>query len=75
MKLYRILEDDPLSAQTEMAQTTTLRRDGLNIRIDCRTRLASTADAFQFSADLDAFENDVPFASRNWVIAIPREFL
>jgi len=75
MKRYRILEDDPNSAQTEMAQSTTLRREGWNIRIDCRTRLTSTVDAFQFSADLDAFENDVPFASRNWVIAIPRESL
>jgi putative CocE/NonD family hydrolase len=75
MKRYRILEDDPLSAQTELALSTMLRREDWAIRIDCRTRLSCTAAAFQFSADLDAFENDVPFASRNWVIAIPRNCL
>lgn len=75
MKRYRIMEDDPLSAQTELAQTTTLRRDGWAVRIDCRTRLTATADAFQFAADLEAFENDVPFAQRRWTIAIPRRCL
>lgn len=75
MKRYRILEDDPLSAQTEMAQSTVLRRDGWSIRIDCRTRLTATAEAFQFSADIDAFEGGEPFASRHWVMAIPRDCL
>jgi hypothetical protein len=75
MKRYRIIEDDSLSAQTELAQTTTLRRGDWAIRVDCRTRLTATAEAFQFSADLEAFENEAPFAERRWTIAIPRRCL
>jgi putative CocE/NonD family hydrolase len=75
MKRYRIIEDDPLSAQTELSQSATLRRDGWSIRVDCRTRLAATADAFQFSGDIEAFEGDMPFETRHWTLAIPRKLL
>jgi len=75
MKRYRILEDDPLSAQTELAQSAVLRRDGWSVRLDCRTRLTATAEAFQFTGDLEAFENDAPFAHRRWTVSIPRKLL
>ncbi len=75
MKRYRILEDDPLSAQTELSQSTLLRREGWVIRVDCRTRLTATAEAFQFTGDLEAFENDAPAASRQWTVAVPRKLV
>jgi hypothetical protein len=75
MKRYRILEDDPLSAQTEFSQSAVLRRDGWSVRIDCRTRLTATAQAFQFTGDLEVFENDSPFATRRWTVSIPRKLL
>lgn len=75
MKRYRILEDDPLSAQTELAQTAILRRGDWNIRLECRTRLNATVSAFQFTGDLEAFENDVPVTSRHWTVSVPRNFL
>ncbi|SLN27237.1 CocE/NonD family hydrolase [Oceanibacterium hippocampi] len=75
MKRYRIIENDPLSAQTELSQAAVLRRNGWSVRVECRTRLSATADAFQFSGDLEAFEADVPFASRHWTVAIPRQCL
>jgi hypothetical protein len=74
-KRHRIVEDDPLSAQTELAQTATLRREAWSTRIECRTRLTATADVFQFAADLEAFEGDKPFASRQWTLSIPRRLL
>ncbi|MDA0662035.1 MAG: CocE/NonD family hydrolase [Proteobacteria bacterium] len=75
MKRYRIIEDDPLSAQTELAQSATLRRDDWSIRVDCRTRLSVTADTFQFSGDVEAFDDGAPFESRHWTLAIPRRLL
>jgi uncharacterized protein len=75
MKRYRILEDDPLSAETELSQSAVLRRDGWSVRVDCRTRLTATAQAFQFTGDLEAFENDAPFAARRWTLSIPRKLL
>ena len=72
MKRYRIIETDPLSAQTEINQRALLRRGDWEIRITCATRLTATADAFQFSGDLEAFEGDKEIAHRQWTVAIPR---
>jgi putative CocE/NonD family hydrolase len=75
MKRYRIMEDNPLSAQTELVQKATLTRDDWSVRLECRMRMSATAEAFQFSGDLEAFEGDEPFAARDWVLAIPRKLL
>ena len=60
LKRHRISEYDPLSAHTEVVQTTVMRRTDWAVRIECRTRLSATRTAFQFSADLKAFEGDLP---------------
>ncbi|MBW3564623.1 MAG: CocE/NonD family hydrolase [Acidobacteria bacterium] len=75
MKRYRIIENDPLSAQTEIFQRTQFERDGWKIRIVSRSRLSVTAENFQFSCDLEAFENDMLVKERSHVVAIPRHFL
>ncbi len=75
VKRYRILEDDPLSASTELMQSCLLRRQDWQIRVDCRTRLSATAEMFQFSGDLEAFEGDNVFATRRWSLSIPRKLL
>ena len=72
LKRHRISEYDPLSAQTEVIQRTTMKRTDWSVRIECRTRLIATRTTFQFSADLEAFEGDLPFAHREWQVAIPR---
>ena len=74
-KRYRIIEDDALSAATELAQSATLTRGDWSIRLECRTRMAATADAFQFSGTMQTFEGAEPFASRDWTLAIPRKLL
>ena len=40
-----------------------------------RARLGATRDAFQFSADLKAFEDDEPFGQRSWQLSIPRQLV
>jgi predicted acyl esterase len=75
MKRYRILEDEPLSARTEFSQIAVLSRRNWNIRISCNTQLTATADAFVFTCELQAHENDVSFARREWKISIPRDML
>jgi putative CocE/NonD family hydrolase len=71
-KRHRIDEVDPLTAQTEILQKTSMRRGSWSIRIDCRARLSATREGFQFAADLEVFEGDEPFASRTWQITVPR---
>ena len=75
LKRHRISEYDPLSAQTEVVQRTIMRRTDWSVRIECRTRLTATRTTFQFSADLEAFEDGEPFAQRSWQISIPRALL
>ena len=75
MKRYRIMEDDPLSAETELVQTALLTRQDWQVRIDCRTRLRATQDHFVFAGDLESFEGDVPFEQRSWTVSVPRRFL
>jgi uncharacterized protein len=75
LKRHRISEYDPLSAQTEIVQRMTMRRKDWSVRIESRTRLSATRDAFQFSADLEAFEDDEPFGQRNWQLTIPRQLV
>ncbi|MGH6898649.1 MAG: CocE/NonD family hydrolase [Geminicoccaceae bacterium] len=75
LKRHRISEYDPLSAQTEIVQRTTMRRKDWAVRIESRTRLIATREAFQFSADLEAFEGDEPFGQRRWQLTIPRQLV
>jgi hypothetical protein len=73
LKRHRISETDPLSAQTEVVQRTIMRRPpDWSVRVETRTRLTSTRDTFQFSADLETFENEDPAAHRTWQITVPR---
>jgi hypothetical protein len=75
LKRHRISEYDPLSAQTEIVHRTTMRRPDWSVRIESRVRLIATREKFQFSADLEAFEDDEPFSQRTWQIAIPRQLV
>ena len=75
LKRFRMIENDPLSAQTEFEQTASLRRGDWSIRVECRTRLSGTATAFQFSGELIAREGETQVIRRDWTVAIPRNLV
>jgi hypothetical protein len=72
---YHIRDDDPLSARAEVVHEIRLRRDGWAVRVESRVSLAATRDAFELTADLDAFEDGVCLRSRHWRCSIPRDGL
>lgn len=74
-KHYRISETDPLSARVDTNYTTSFRREGWNIRVDVRTRLAASHDAFHFSASLEAFEDDARIFAQHWDTPIARDLV
>jgi hypothetical protein len=74
-KHYRIGETDPLSARVETSYATSFRRDDWHVRVDVRTRLAASRDAFHFTASLEAFEADARVFARNWDLPIPRDLV
>lgn len=73
LRRFRIQEDDPLSARAEIVQRTELGRGGWSTRIETRTRCRATLDHFELSAELDAYEGELPVFSKNWQRSIPRE--
>ncbi len=74
-KRYRILENDPLSAQTELTQTAVMSRGDWSISLECRTRLTATKETFQFGGELEAYEGGVLFKRQDWALTIPRSLI
>ncbi|MDZ7840782.1 MAG: CocE/NonD family hydrolase [Gammaproteobacteria bacterium] len=74
-KRYRILEDDPLSAQTELIQRSHFTRGDWRIRVECRSSLTCTHDAFQSACYVEAFEGDEVVRSREFIQSIPRKLV
>jgi hypothetical protein len=45
------------------------------VRIETRTRMRATCDAFLIDAELDAFEGERRVFSRDWHAEIPRDLV
>ncbi|WP_437980302.1 CocE/NonD family hydrolase [Sorangium sp. So ce117] len=71
----RIAPDDPLHASFTCRQTYVQSRPGWDIRIEVTTRLHADRDHFYISGELDAFEDDIRFASREWREKIKRDLI
>ena len=67
-----IVEDDPLSAETETVVTARMRRGSFEIDVRARTRLRATRDDFLFEADLDVWEGRSRVLARTWSTPIAR---
>ena len=74
-KQYRIGELDPLSARVETTYTSSFRRGDWFVRVDVRTGLSATRDAFRLTTELDAFEGETRVFSRRWEIPVPRDLV
>lgn len=70
---FSIQSDDPLSAMQQMNLTTTMGREGWNVRTEVLTRITSTAEAFVLHAKLEAFEGETRVCDRTWNVQIPRD--
>ncbi len=70
---FSIQAQDPLSAMQQMQLTTTMAREGWNVRTEVLTKVTSTADAFVLHAKLDAWDGDSAVFSRSWDLQVPRD--
>ena len=69
---HAIRRDDPLSARCTARREFTLSRGEWRVRIDARTTLTSTRDAFQVTSTCDAYESERRVFGRTWHDDIPR---
>lgn len=70
---FRITDDEPCSAETEIRQTSLLRRGDWAVRLALRTHLTCTAEAFRMEADLTARAGEEVVRTRRWDATIPRD--
>ena len=72
---HAVRRDDPLSARCTARREFTLSRGDWQVRVDARTTLTSTRDAFQITSSCDAYESGRRVFARNWHDDIPRRLL
>ncbi len=71
--LYRVRDDDPLSASVACRATVTLDRPGWHIRGEARSTMTCERDAFTVTTSLDAYEADVRVHARTVTHRFPRD--
>jgi putative CocE/NonD family hydrolase len=71
---YRIRDDDPLSAEVEIAYSIAIGRGDWKTRGETRTVMRADKTHFIIEASLDAYEGDKRLVSRRWNERIPRDF-
>jgi len=72
-RAYRILPEDPLSAEVKVHHVLTVGRGTWHTRSETATHLTATKDDFLLSATLDAYEGTHRVFTRSWSERIPRE--
>ncbi|MDV6012432.1 CocE/NonD family hydrolase [Haloechinothrix sp. LS1_15] len=72
---YSWVGNDVTSATGETEWCIGFQRGDWKISARTRTVLTSTAEEFQFSAELDAYEGEKRIASYNWDDSVPRDLV
>jgi uncharacterized protein len=71
--VYHIVEGDPLSAQVECVRAFSVRRAQWRITVRTVSTMSATADSFQVTNALDAYEGDDRVFTRTWNAEVPRD--
>jgi hypothetical protein len=74
-KIYRIKGDEPLSADNLIHWTTRRGRGEWQVRVETRTRMRATRDAFLIEAEIDAYEGKRRIFRHSWHSEIPRDLV
>ena len=72
---FRIDDQDPLSASSEIIEDIRLARPGWDIRVRASTLLRANREFFLLDARLSVSENDGPVFEREWQEHIPRDLV
>ncbi len=70
---YRIRDDDPLSAEVEIAYTVKIGRGDWRTRTETRTIMRADKTHFRIEARLEAYEGETQVFARDWDERIPRD--
>jgi uncharacterized protein len=71
--VYRIVDNDPLSAEVQVECMSALGRGDWRTRVETESRMTSTAAEFLVTQRVDAYEGADRVRSRTWELRFPRE--
>jgi len=71
-RIYSIHPDAPNSARATMTQSYEMGRGDWQVRVNAGAEMTSTADTFELTAWIEAFEGDTVLCRREWRSSIPR---
>jgi hypothetical protein len=74
-KRYEINEDDPLSAQIEIAEEMEIERDDWRVRLIATTRFRSIATDFLIEAEIQAYQDTDLIHHGTWQLTRPRDLV
>jgi predicted acyl esterase len=74
-EVFRIAEDDPLSARIETDHAVELAWDGVRVRVEARSSLTCDAGEFRIANAVDAFENGALVFSASREVSVPRDLV
>jgi predicted acyl esterase len=72
---YRIRDEYPLSAVSDVGVTIRLERDGWRSEVQARCAWHCTREAFLLDTDLDVFDRERRIFCRSWSNVIPRDLV
>jgi hypothetical protein len=75
LERYRIIEDKPTTATTEMERVSTWERGDWRARVCTNLVLSCTTETFELKGQMSAFEGEQLIFERDWDISIERDHL
>jgi uncharacterized protein len=71
--VYQVVLGQPLSARTTSERSITVARGDWQTRIECRSTLSASAEAFLVTSTVEGYERDARVFARSWHRSIPRD--
>ena len=71
--VFHIVEGDPLSARVECVRAFSVRRAQWRITVRTVSTMSATADSFQVTNAVEAYEGDDRVFTRTWNAEVPRD--
>ena len=71
--VYQVVLGQPLSARTTSERSVTVARGDWHTRIETRSTMSASAEAFLVTNTLEGYEGDARVFARSWHRSIPRD--
>jgi hypothetical protein len=71
--IYQIVLGEPLSALTVSERSIAVARGGWQTRVETRSTLSASAEAFLVTNTLEGYEGDARVFARSWHRSVPRD--